>query len=74
MWYMAKPSLNINNFMNRYSLLHIAYDTVVKMQNFCNLIGWKTVYNSDIFNCYSVNINGMWNERKLDVNYNLNLY
>ena len=66
---MAKPRLNINNFMNRYSLLHIACDTVVKMQNFCNLIGWKTVYNSDIFNWYSVNINGMWNERKLGVNY-----
>ena len=25
---MAKPHLNINNFMNRYSPLHIVYDTL----------------------------------------------
>ena len=34
-WSMAKPYLNINNFMNRYSLLHIAYDTLsVESKNF----------------------------------------
>ena len=34
------------------------------MQNICNLIGWNSVHISDIFNCYSANINGMWNARK----------
>ena len=31
---------------------------IVKMQNTCNLIGWKSVHISDILNCYSANING----------------
>ena len=38
---------------------------IVKMQNICNLIGWKSVYISDMFNCYHRNINGMWNAGKL---------
>ena len=38
---------------------------IVKMQNICNLIVWKSVLISDIFNCYGANINGMWNPRKL---------
>ena len=37
---------------------------IVKMQNICNLISWNSVHISDIFNCYSANINGMWNARK----------
>ena len=28
LWYLAKPHLNSNNFINRHSLLHIAYDTL----------------------------------------------
>ena len=35
------------------------------MQNICNLIGWKSVHISDIFNCHSANIKGTWNARKL---------
>ena len=27
-WSMAKPHLNVNNFMNRHSLLHNAYVTL----------------------------------------------
>ena len=38
---------------------------IVKMQNIYNLIGWISVHNSNIFNCYSANINGMWNARTL---------
>ena len=38
---------------------------IVKMQNTYNLIGWNSVYISDIFNCYRANINGMWNAGKL---------
>ena len=33
------------------------------MQN-SNLIGWSSVHNSHIFNCYRANISGMWNARK----------
>ena len=36
------------------------------MQNICNLIGWNSVYISDIFNYYRENINGMWRAGKLD--------
>ena len=35
------------------------------MQNICNLIVPNSVHISDIFNCYSVNINGALNSRKL---------
>ena len=37
---------------------------IEKMQNICNLIGWNSLHISNIFNCYSTNINGMWDERK----------
>ena len=36
---------------------------IVKFQNIYSLIGWNSVHISDIFNCYSANINGMWNAR-----------
>ena len=32
---------------------------IVKMQHICNLIDGNSVHISDIFNCYSTNINGM---------------
>ena len=35
------------------------------MQNICNLIGWNSLHVSDIFNCYSANINRMLNAKSL---------
>ena len=40
---------------------------IIKMQSLANLIGWNSVHISYIFNCYSANINGMWNERMLRI-------
>ena len=34
------------------------------MRNICSLIGQNSLHISDIFNCYSANINGMWNAQK----------
>ena len=39
------------------------------MENVWNLIGRNGVHISDIFHCYSANINGMSNERKLVAKY-----
>ena len=41
---------------------------IVKTQNICNLSGWKSVRISDIFHCYSANINRMWNARNVGGN------
>ena len=48
-----------------YTITNLLVSIVVKMQNICNLIGWKSAYIFDIFNCYRANINGMWNAGKL---------
>ena len=37
---------------------------IVKTQNIFDLIGWNSVNISDVFNCYSANINGIRNARK----------
>ena len=48
---------------------------IVKMQNICSLIGGNSVHISDIFNCYSANIDEMRNARKRGGDTNdLNLY
>ena len=48
-----------------YTITNLIVSIVVKMQNICNLIGWKSMYIFDIFNWYRGNINGMWNAGKL---------
>ena len=66
--------INLINTINSYgkAMFKLNFDTgmilivvIVKMQNICNLIGWKSVYMSDVFNYHRVNINGMWNTKKL---------
>ena len=66
--------INLINTINSYgkAMFKLNFDTgmilivvIVKMQNICNLIGWKSVYISDVFNYYRGNINGMWNTKKL---------
>ena len=42
-----------------------AYCNYLQLLPVWNLIGWNSVHISDIFNCYSANINGMWNARNL---------
>ena len=37
---------------------------VVKIKNVCNSFGWESIDISDIFNCYSANINETRNARK----------
>ena len=46
-----------------FKTLHQMY--LLTMQNFYNLTSWNSVHIFDIFNCYSANINGMWNTRRL---------
>ena len=50
LWSMAKPHLNINNFMNRYSPLHIAFDTLSLK---CNISAIWLVEKACIFLIFS---------------------
>ena len=50
---------------SRYLVVKRLKIIILNLQNICNLIGSNTEHISDIFNCYSANINGMWNARKL---------
>ena len=37
---------------------------ITKMQNTCNLISQNSAHLSDVFTCFSSNIDVMWNARK----------
>ena len=59
--------LNVDFYQNipmLFDMLLTIFSVIIKMQNTCNLIGWSSVHISDIFDCYSANINGMWSTKK----------
>ena len=56
-------------------LIMVSFIFIVKKQNICDLIGRNIMHISNIFICYSANINGMWNGKKLRIyTKHLNVY
>ena len=47
-------------------MVRIIIGITVIMQNIYNKTGLNSVHISNIINCYHVNIDGMWNARKVD--------
>ena len=65
-WYLHYSDLKYQKYaqcFNQSNCIDFLFN--VKMKNICNLIGWNSVHIFDSFNCFSGNINGMWNARKL---------
>ena len=54
-----------SGFFYKFEIPRTSYTFIVKMQNICNSTGRNSKHISNIFNCYSANINRMWNLRKL---------
>ena len=64
----AVLTLNFTSYILKTNVLvenkYFYYIIIANMQNICFLIGWNSVHISDIFDCYSADVNGMWNAKK----------